>query len=69
MLRKNVSSSHKLPIQISPLLHGAPNNRPLIMEFSMLEFDHLGVRMHFQLYCVCNNLRLYCIIISAVLFI
>jgi hypothetical protein len=55
MMRKNVSSSQKLPIQISPLLHGAPNNRPLIMEFSVLEFDDLGVRMHFQLYCVCNK--------------
>ncbi|ONM33703.1 D8Ertd354e protein [Zea mays] len=43
ILLKNFSSSQTLPIQISPLLHGAPNNQPLIMEFSVLEFDDLGI--------------------------
>jgi hypothetical protein len=50
MMRINVSGLYKLPIRTRNLIHGAPIDWPLIMEFRVFEFEDLGIRMHFQLH-------------------
>jgi hypothetical protein len=38
MMRINVSGLYKLPIRTRNLIHGAPIDWPLIMEFRVFEF-------------------------------